>query len=89
MALSAVGLSEVSVQGALLTLLELFQEQCCEIILSFPSPGNHSSNTPAAKGQSSCVMAAFFNVSLHCINCHRKVSDFFLAWSPHTFSHFQ
>jgi len=81
--LSTVGLSEGSVQGPLLTLLELFQEQCCEIALSFPSPGNHSSNVPAAKGESFCVRAALFSVSLRCVSCHRKVSDFFGTVTTH------
>lgn len=79
MILSSVELSEGSVQGPLLTLLGLFQAQCCEISLSFPSHGNHSSNVPAAKGASSCVMAALFSVSLSCINSHGKVSDFFFG----------
>lgn len=86
MILSSVELSEGSVQGPLLTLLGLFQAQCCEITLSFPSPGSHSSNVPAAKGASSCVTAALFSVSLSCINSHGKVSDFF--WhGRHALSH--
>lgn len=68
-------------QAALLTSLGLFQEQCCEITLSFPSPGNHSSNVPAAKGGSPCVTAALSSVSLRYMNCHREVSDFF--WHGH------
>lgn len=68
--------SRDSVQGALLTLAGLFQEQCCEITLSFPPPGYRSSNVPAAKGESPCVTAALCNVSLCCTNCRGKVADF-------------
>lgn len=77
---AAVTPSAAGLQGLcsrrLSTLAGLFQEQCCEITLSFPPPGYHSSNVPAAKGESPCVTAAFCSVSLCCTNCRGKVADF-------------
>lgn len=50
---------------------------------AFYPPGYHSSNVPAAKGESPRVAAAFCNVSLCCTKCHREVTDSFGMVTTH------